>query len=259
MENDLHINEKLEKQKLNELLAKRATVDPNDEKAKNELLNELIGELVMNASFIAPVDIVEREGETEVTFRLIKSPKGENYFPVFTSTEDLELWKDLGGAQTVRLDFDNYAQLLSGNGACCGFVVNPFSDNFRVERSVAMQWNQQKQIIQNGVAHRTVTNESDIKLFTPDPFPAEMSEKLCGLAADASEIKRVWLQGITLDGEDAYLAVVELDGDKDEIFKKLGNGVKPFLNGVPVHFVEYAEGFGEEAVKDVQPIYPKSE
>lgn len=258
MEKDLHINEKLEKQKLNEFLAKRAEIDINDENAKKELLNDLIGELVLNANFIAPVDIVTRNGETEVTFRLIKSPKGENFFPVFTSTEDLELWKDLDSAQTVRLDFDNYVQLLSGNGGCRGFVVNPFSDNFRVERAVALQWDQQKQIMQNGVAHRTVTNDSDIKLFTPDPFPVQMSEKLCSLAEDDPEIKRIWLQGITLDGEDAYLAVVELDGDRDSILKKLGNEVKQFLNGVPIHFVQYGKGFGEESVKDVQPIYPKN-
>ena len=259
MENDVHINEKLAKQKLNELFAEYKTIDPNDEKTRAEHFNDLIDELVMRARYLSPVEIKDSEdGGQELTFRLIKSPKGESYFPVFTSSEDLALWKELKGAQTVQIAFDQYAQMLSGNNGCYGFVVNPFSDNFRVDKQVALQWYQQKQIKQNGFAQNTITNNSDIKLFDLEPYPEELSEKLRGAAAADPAINRVWLQGITLEGADGYLVVVELNGDAKEHFTKLGNETRPFLNGFPIHFVPYSNGFGEQAVKDKEPIFTKS-
>lgn len=258
MDNNLHKNEKLEKQKVAEFFAQRKTLDPNDEGAQSKLVNDLIGELVMNTRFIAPVTVVDgKEGSEEVTFQLIKSPQGEHFFPIFTSSDDLAQWEEVKDFQTIQLNFDNYARMLSNNGAIGGIAVNPFSDNFRVDKRLVAQWFEQKQMLLQGHASHEITKDTQYELYAPSPYPFQLSDKLCEAAKAIPEVQRMWLRGIKLNGKDGYLAVVEFDGDKNSIFTALGENAMNYLNGFPIHFVPYAPGFGEQSVENVLPIYAK--
>ncbi len=51
--------------------------------------------------------------------------------------------------------------------------------------------------------------------------------------------------------------VVDFDGDRSKILTALGENVKDFLNGMPLHVVQLQKGFAEEAVENVIPIYTK--
>lgn len=255
MENNLHINEKLEKQKIAEFFAKRGTLDPDDKEKQNELVNGLIGELVMNTRFIAPVTLSGGEESREITFQMVKSPQGEQFFPVFTSSEDLEKWEGMKDSQTVQLTFDNYASMLSSNGNIGGIAINPFSDNFRVDKRLVAKWFEHKQMLVQGHANHTITNDTDYEVYALSPYPFQLSDKLCEQAKELPEVERIWLRGIKLDGNDGYLAIVDLNGDKKEVLTALGNSVRSYLNGLPIHFVVYAPGFAEQAVDKVLPIY----
>ena len=257
MERDLHINEKLEKQKIAELLAQRGTIPPDDTQKQNEFLGSLIGELVMNTRFIAPVTISGEGDARNVSFHMVKSPKGENYFPTFTSSEDMEKWAEAKNADTVQLTFDNYAIMLANNSGISGLVVNPFTDNFAVDKHMVAQWFEHKQMIVQGHANHAITKDSEYELYAPSPYPFELSDKLCEVAKEQPEVERIWLRGIKLDGREGYLAVVDHTGDKSKLFPVLGEAVRSLLNGNIIHFVDHDPAFGEEAVKDVLPIYAK--
>lgn len=258
MENNLHIDEKLEKQKIQEFFDKHNRLDPKDETAQRELLEQTIEELVMNTRFVAPVTIKDGEGDNKaITFQLIKSAQGDNFFPVFTSTEELEKWEGLKDYHTIVLTFDNYAKMLEPNDTCKGFVVNPFSDNFSVGRNTAAKWYEHKQMILHGHASHTITKDTKYELYAPSPFPFQLSDKLSEAAKNISGVNRIWLRGIKLDGVDGYLAVVDFDGDREKIFSELGNSSKDFLNGLPLHLIPLAPGLGEQATDGVYPIYAK--
>lgn len=258
MENNLHLNEKLQKQKLNALFLERGKVDLSDEKVRNDLWNRLVAELVMNTRFISPVTIEEAgNGDQNITFRLIRSAEGEKYFPVFTSSEDLALWKEAESEQTAQFIFDDYASMLAVNAECKGFVVNPFSDNFKVEKGLAAQWLEQKQVLMQGHASHAITKDSQYEIYAPSPYPFQLSDKLCEAAKKMPETERVWLRGINLEGKDAYLAVVEFNGDRNTVFGALGESARDYLNGKPLYIVSLEPGFAEQAVDKVLPIYTK--
>lgn len=260
MENNLHLNEKLEKQKLNELFAERETVDLSNEETRTDLWNRIVGELVMNTTFISPVLIEDAgNGDQNITFRLIRSNEGEKYFPVFTSSEDLAQWKDSAEEQTVLLIFDNYAGMLSVNAECKGFVVNPFSDNFKVEKELAAEWFQQKQVLMQGHANQAITKDAKYEIYTPAPFPTTLSEKLCEAAKQLSEVRSIWLRGIILDGRDAHLAVVDYTGERNAVFSALGESARECLEEKPLYIIPFEPGFAEQAVDNEQPIYSKDE
>lgn len=258
MEYDLHINERLEKQGIAEHLERRKALDGSDSEAQSELMNALIGELVMNTTFIAPVELGEASGgEQPVTFQLIQSPQGTRFFPVFTSSEELESWEDRKDSDTVQVTFDGYAELLKDNDAMGGIAVNPFTDNLRIDRRLVLQWYERKQLVVNGYSSHTITNDSQYEFFELDPYPTELSDKLCETAKAQGAVRRIWLRGIRLEGADGYLAVAEVDGEPTEVFRELGSSVRELLGGAQLHIVRYGPGFGELAAEGVTPIYTK--
>lgn len=259
MEKNLHINERLEKQKVAEYFAKRGTIPADDKKAQDDLVNVLVSELVMNTVYISPVTLSGEESAREVSFRMVKSPQGENFFPVFTSSEDLEKWDEVNDADTIQLTFDDYAIMLNNNGSSLGGIaINPFSDNFRVDRRLVAQWYQSKQMTVQGHANNVITKDTKYEIYVPEPYPAELSEKLSETAKGIPEVKRLWLRGITMEGREGYLVVADFDsGDKQKLIPVLGEAGRELLGGKLLHFVTVGTPFADDAVKDLLPIYNK--
>lgn len=257
MEYNLHINERLEKQNVAELLEKRGELLKTDDyAAQNELMNTIVAELVMNTTFIAPVQLGENSGDEQaLTFRLIQNPQGTRFFPAFTSSKDLETWEDLGSTDTVQMTFDGYAEIIRDNDAMGGIAVNPFSDNLTVDRRLVLNWYERKQLVVNGYSNHTITDNSHYEFFELEPYPTELSDKLCETAKAHPEITRLWLRGIRLEGADGYLAIAEVDKEPTEIFRELGGSVRELLGGAQLHIVRLGPGFGELAAEGVTPIY----
>lgn len=256
MQYELHTNEKLDKQRIAELFAQRQTVDKNDDAAMSELTNSIIAELVMNTTFIAPVQLGENSGDAQsVTFRLIQSPQGVRYFPIFTSSEDLETWDELGNTDTVHMTFDGYAELIRNNDAMGGIAVNPFSDNLMVDRRLVLQWYERKSLIINGYASHTVTSDSRYEFI--DLSSDELCDNLIMSAKAEPRIKEIWLRGIKLEGKDGYIAVVDVEGDHTDVFRELGNAARELLGDKQLHLVLFNSDFGKLAVEGIEPIYSK--
>lgn len=258
MNDRFHINEKLERQKLDDFFAERGSMDSKNTGAVDSLLNRIIGEIVMNTMFIAPVEISDDDdGSKNMTFHLVKDDEGKNFFPLFTNSERLGHWTDMTEESTVQLNFDDYASLLRNSPECKGFVVNPFTDNFRAEREVIMQWVKQKEALVKGYVTGEITDESKYELYTPEPYPAALSDKLCEAAGNTAGINRLWLRGITLEGAKGYLVVADFDGEKEKSFPVLGEAVRDQLGGFPLHIVPFDSQFGKDAVEGISPIYSK--
>lgn len=254
MEYELHTNEKLEKQNISELFAKRKAVSSEDE--QKELTSQIIAELVMNTTFIAPVRLGENSGdEQSVTFRLIQNPQGVQYFPVFTSSEDLETWDDLGKTDTVQMTFDGYSELIKNNDAMGGIAVNPFSDNWTVDRRLVLQWYEHKSLIINGYASHTVTSNSKYEFI--ELSSDELRDNLIKTATSQPKVKKIWMRGINLEGKDGFIAVVEVEGDRSGVFQELGNAARDLLGDKQLHIVLFDSDFGKLAAEGVEPIYTK--
>lgn len=258
MDNNLHIDERLEKQKVAEFFAQRETIAAEGVEKQSELLTELITEIVMNTRFIVPVTLSGEGDAQQINFHMVKTPQGEQFFPAFTSSEDLEKWEEAKQSQTVQLEFDNFAIMMSNDSNLGGIAINPFSDNFRVDRRIVAQWYERKQMLLKGYANNTITKDSKYEVYELDPYPSELSDKLCETAKSLPEVERMWLRGMDLEGKSAYLVVADIAGEKGELFPVLGESVKSFLEGRVLHIVEYAPGFPEDAVADAQPIYTKN-
>lgn len=88
------------------------------------------------------------EKDTEISFELIKSEKGELYYPVFTDGEELRKCDDDKDRQSLIVNFDDLAaMLLQPQNQVAGFSINPMSDDvrFTTEMIAAMKRDMEKE------------------------------------------------------------------------------------------------------------------
>lgn len=269
---NLKINVDIKNNALNKLLEQRRTLDKNDLKATNELSARLATEIVMNAKFLAVVnfnkepvkdektgELVLQEG-TNMNFVLLDSSdsaKNGKYFPVFTDKNAIDTWNGVSDYYTVQVGFENLAGLILTSDTCDGMVVNVGTDSLVIERNVIAGWHERKQIVEKGHADNVITNNTPLEIYPANPYPIQLSNKLCEVAKSAKDINRLWLRGITLNGEKGYLLVVDFSGDRQAVFSKLGGAGKEFLGRMPLHLVPFGDEFGRNAVDKVEPIYTK--
>lgn len=266
MADNFYVNQRLENEGIRSLLEKRRDADANDQEETRNVMNELINEIVFNSRFLSPVNlskppVYDAAGalmlapDTEFTFVLLDNGKGERFFPIFTESAEFEKWENPGASATIQMEFDRYAVMLERNSNCEGIVINPFSDNLLVNKQIVEKWYEKKQIMQNGHAQHVITPDSKYEFFTPNPYPMQLSNKLCETAKSISAINRMWLRGVKLNGSDGLLLVVDFTGDRLSIFSELGNAAKPYLEERSIHIVPLDDGFGKQAVENLIPIY----
>lgn len=266
MAENFYVNQKLENESIRLLLEKRRSADANNKEDTKNVMNELIYEIVFNSRFLSPVNlskppVYDAAGalilapDTEFTFVLLDNGKGERFFPIFTETEELAKWEKLEASSTIQMEFDRYAIMLERNNNCEGIVINPFSDNLLVNKQIVEKWYEKKQIMQKGHAQHVITPDSKYEFFTLNPYPMQLSNKLCETAKNISGINKMWLRGLKLNGSDGFLLVVDFSGDRLSIFSELGNAAKPYLEERSIHIISLDEGFGKQSVENIMPIY----
>ena len=264
----MNINKDIDNSVLKELLEQRRTLDKNDMNAVNELSARLATEIVMKTSLLGMANfskepVKDENGElsipkgTNTTFVLLDSNKSGKYFPVFTDRQAIEKWGGVKEYYTVHLDFASLAGLILTSDICEGMVLNVGTDNLVIERSVIASWNERKQIAEKGHADNVITNNTPLEIYPPNPYPLQLSNKLCEAAKGINGVNNLWLRGITLNGEAGYLLVVDFTGERQPIFSKLGEAGKEFLGNMPLHLVPFNDQFGKNAVDKVVPIYTK--
>lgn len=265
----LNINKDIDNSALNELLEQRRMLDKSDRNATNELSARLATEIVMKATLLGVVNfskepVKNEDGELELAkgsnmnFVLLDSTKsGGKYFPVFTDKKAIDDWGGVKDYYTVQVGFENLAGLILTGDTCDGMVLNVGTDNLVIERSVIASWNERKQIVEKGHADNVITNNTPLEIYPANPYPLQLSNKLCEAAKAIKGVNNLWLRGITLNGEAGYLLVVDFTGDRQPIFSKLGEAGKEFLGRMPLHLVPFSDDFGKNAVDKVVPIYSK--
>lgn len=271
MANVLRVNDKTDNPKLTALMDKYKDAFKNDKKAAAEILGQIADELALRARLLVPVILsdepVSENGKlvvkdnTNVTFMLLHG--GENdIIPVFTNNAEYEKWNVEGTERpySITLDFDSLASVLESGAKCWGIVVNPFSDNLQIPRTMALNWFEQKQIHAKGHARHVITSDTPADVYTPDPYPMVLSNKICEAAKGLSGVKALWLRGVRLNGADGYLLIADITEDGNKvIFPTLGEAAKPHLNGLPLHIVTADSDFGKSSTNNVLPVYSKKE
>ncbi len=267
MPNKYRINEKLEPQELHKLLTSRRATAEDDTAAQNKLMDAIATEIVMKAKFICAVKILpepikksdgtyDADDNANVSFMLLENEKFGKIFPVFTDESELEKCDVFSNYYTIITDFDFISGVIADGGACEGMMVNPFDDNMFISRNAVSKWREKKQILRTGRANHIIRENTPVDVYTPVPYPLQLSNKLCEIAKQLPEVNAIWLRGITLNGDRGYLLV--LDAPQPERFYDVfGVAGKDFIGKLPLHIVPLNGDLGKKATLNVLPTYSK--
>lgn len=195
------------------------------------------------AKFVAPVfmDVPEnvKPGDTvnaKAEFILINHGE-DKFIPLFTSLPELQKWASVPDCKAVPMTFSNYIAMLNDpNGKAAGIVLDPFS--------IGLAFNKQQALaIQPQIALRSV-----------EKFPDGMTEELTAHLKTLDDVKKAYINGVRVNGEDSFVVVVDLKEDADvpkiaestaQVAKKYGTCVVAPINSP----------LGQKATEDRQPFY----
>ncbi len=232
-------------------------------KESKELEDEICEEIANNATFLSVVepstDIDAEEQKYEFPV-LTTTGHGYIYYPIFTDMEELRKWNNDENAQILILTFDHYADLMEQNSNAHGLVVNPYGENFTVEREMVDYMKTKKAFFGKLAIEQMFhqNNEGGIQLSDPTPYPTEMVNTLSKCMAAMPDVRKAWLRFMTNDGETSYLLVIDTDVSMDELYD-ISSAAMPYLSDhLYLDMMPLNDEFSKNAVEDVSPFYTKA-
>ncbi|MCH5204935.1 MAG: enhanced serine sensitivity protein SseB C-terminal domain-containing protein [Oscillospiraceae bacterium] len=267
MPSKFKINDPLDPQMLHQFLIKRRSVSESDTEEVNQLMNAIAAEIVMNARFICAVKFSsepqkQKDGtyllddNAQISFLLLENEQFGKIFPIFTDESELKKCDAFSDYYTVIADFDGISGMIADGNACAGMMINPFDDNMFISRNVVSKWREKKQILQTGRASHVITDKTPLDIHAPNPYPMQLSNKLCEIAKTIPEVNALWLRGVTLNGDEGYMLVIEAPR-AERFFDSFGSASKDFIGNKSLHVIPSDGELGKRATQNVVPIYSK--
>ena len=127
-------------------------LNDNNEMTRSRMINAL-----MNAKLLSPVvrqiavtDEARQQGNARLRFTMIQNAQGNKYYMAFTDWASLNKWKKEEGQQVVHMEFDDLASIVLRKGSNIeGFVINPYSENITIPKSMILSLKKQKEEHEN--------------------------------------------------------------------------------------------------------------
>ena len=263
------VNKPQENPKLKALFIQKKAAKSDEE--FDGVMNELCGEIVMNAHFLSVVkfskepeskgsnQVVVTKG-TQIAFPMLSTQDNRKFYPAFIDWDELNKWNIMKDTKpkTLILSFDDYAAMVLDSNGGDGFVINPFSDNLILDRKIINHLREKKHSIKSGITECQAKKDTKVIIGEPKEYPSAMTDAICTYAKTDKRIHSIWLKLMERDEKFSYLLVVDFQGDEPKsVFSKIGEAAQPFLNGKYLDMVPLSEQFGADAVKGAEPFYKK--
>lgn len=270
-DNTIRVDADIKNPALSEQLAVRKTICSSgkpDSKTVNENLEMIVSEIVERATFLVPAELEceptkDNNGNMSVPASapisfVVFSDGNQKYIPIFSDNEQVAHWDKASDIHVFSMNFEQLIHILDQMGGDEGLVLNPYSDNLMMKRSMIMKWHEQLQISRRGHASHAISIDMADKAYALNPYPFQLMNILCAAARENENINAMWLRGIKLNDEHSYLLIVDFTGDRQAALSPLGEAAKKFLGDKPLHIVPKDDGFGGKVVEGITPIYTKS-
>lgn len=232
------------------------------------IMNDIAQEIAMNARFVSPVrfskePILNENGTaqlpegTTISFAQLENDKGQKFYPVFTSADELMKWEQMKAQQpqTLTLGFDDYASMILDRNGGEGFVINPFSDNLMIAHEAVERWRKKKQLQTKGHIEQRLSPDTKLDITEPKELPMPLVNAVTEAAKKDAAVKALWLLHMEHDNSKSHLLVVDFDGERDKVYTALGSAAKPFIGGMDLSIISAADSLGRDVTKDRAPIY----
>ncbi|EAE3020078.1 enhanced serine sensitivity protein SseB, partial [Listeria monocytogenes] len=138
----------------------------------------------------------------------ISDERGNDYLPVFTDLENLSLYEDIGDAQVVVFTLTDFIQIINADSNIKGIAINPFSNNFIVQRKNIRFLEEEMLNIKSG---------EQLSIGLPENVPRLLENNLITYFEKNQKINSAYLLQIVRRQRDkSLLLVVDFNGGEGE-------------------------------------------
>ncbi|MGM9949235.1 MAG: enhanced serine sensitivity protein SseB C-terminal domain-containing protein [Lysinibacillus sp.] len=228
------------------------------------MLDEIIG-----ARYLVPMQLLKQEpsvpdeqGNTalrqgdRIQFAVLEGEENSTWLPAFTDWFEFEkvydkaLWSS---------NVATYEDLLALSSSMTGIVLNPQGIGFRINasnRTHIEKYRQERAESASSTFFEAATpEEKHAVLGEPTEYPVRMVESLQAFLKTQKNIKKAYLRQKLGEDEQSYVLIIDVEGQKEEIFSKIADVAAPHSNGMTLEIIEM-DDWTEEA-KDIKPFYKK--
>ncbi|HDU1294559.1 TPA: enhanced serine sensitivity protein SseB C-terminal domain-containing protein, partial [Listeria monocytogenes] len=177
----------------------------------------------------------------------IADEQGNDYLPVFTDLKNLSLYEDIGDAQVVVFTLTDFIQIMNADSDIKGIVINPFSNNFIVQRKNIRFLEEEMLNIKSG---------EQLSIGLPENVPRLLENNLITYFEKNQKINSAYLLQILRRQRDkSLLLVVDFNGGEDE-FQRMVRELEMSITTEDIfEVISLDTDFSKEITEGNTPIY----
>lgn len=215
-------------------------------KEHNECNQNLFYQAFKKSKLLLPVILKE---ENSINIIKISDERGNDYLPVFTDLENLSLYEDIGDAQVVVFTLTDFIQIINADSNIKGIAINPFSNNFIVQRKNIRFLEEEMLNIKSG---------EQLSIGLPENVPRLLENNLITYFEKNQKINSAYLLQIVRRQRDkSLLLVVDFNGGEGEFQRTVRELEMSITTEDIFEVISLDTDFSKEITEGKTPIYNK--
>lgn len=191
---------------------------------------------------------------SKIKIPIIENQQVGRFFPVFTDWTELRKFNNDGKFASMVATFDDLKQLAQQTN---GVVLNPKGFNLVLKKEIFEQIEAVVTSSDGNIHSETIKEDTPVKLGIPKNYPQEMINAVVKFFKEDGRVNAAFFMNMIMEDKENHLFVLDFDGDKDDVLSSIVRVASPYADGMAFTFVPLFSDFGQQAVKNLDPIYVK--
>lgn len=191
---------------------------------------------------------------SKIKIPVIENQQVGRFFPAFTDWTELRNFNSDNKFASIIATFDDIKTLAQQTN---GIVLNPKGFNLVLKKEIFEQIEATVKSGNGGIHTETVKEDTPVKLGVPKNYPHEMINAVVKFFKEDGRVNAAFFMNMLMEDKESHLFVIDFDGDKEDVLSSIVRVASPYANGMTFNFVPLFSDFGQQAVKNLDPIYVK--
>ena len=241
MENDYFLHERIENDKLLELMRKM-----RKERTSQNMLDVLSE--AATCRFIVPVEIVN----DTFSFHAVGDKNGRRFMVAFSDSDSFDINKKSDDQRAVPSSFvDLIDAACQDNLGVDGVIINPGSEEVILGKDML------KDILKN------MAPENSVQIGDPDRYPDEMEKMIIEFCKGDASVKKVYVKFFQNDdaSKKGWLFILDCNAEGNQrqyVFDTFTRFMKPYVEGLEIFVAGADEEYVSGVVESSKPIYEQA-
>lgn len=196
------------------------------------------------------------EPNTQFQLSLIQNDKGDSFFPIFSSMDQLKKWDQDSEIHSLVMTYNQYMPFVKmALNQIHGIVIDPFGANVLLDCNLLVELDKNRG---SQVSENPIHKGDSLKLRDPISSVTELQRAICEFGDSHPDILSIYLkERIVKDQPSHWFLVVDMINDDKQTIQDFGNFCTPVSYGKGFEFMFGSMELAKKIMADTIPTYVK--